>query len=115
MLSQKVHVSFVCVCDRERGRKCVCMCFVSHSNWHAERREGIQDDLRIAPSIKLFLFFSEVRKRFATKGKMEPSRETIAILRQALKYDYELYLYIKQRFYELGRKYMRRFINPSNR
>ncbi|PIK60064.1 putative uronyl 2-sulfotransferase isoform 2 [Apostichopus japonicus] len=59
--------------------------------------------------------YEEVRKRFATKGKMEPSRETIAILRQALKYDYELYLYIKQRFYELGRKYMRRFINPSNR
>ncbi len=45
-------------------------------------------------------------EKYKTINKIKPSVETVGLLRQKLKYDIELYNFIKQRFFVL-----KRFIN----
>lgn len=48
---------------------------------------------------------AEKRHDYATKNKVPPSNETIAILKEKLKDEYELYYFVKQHFSRLKKQY----------
>ncbi|KAJ8035246.1 Uronyl 2-sulfotransferase [Holothuria leucospilota] len=51
---------------------------------------------------------AKMAKATSTIGKVPPSPETVAILKNKLRHDYDLYEYIKKRFYDLRNQFRRK-------